>query len=112
MYYPIEPQEYIIDDFELPLIYRIDDFGTEQILQPENSIAPTITTKYGINAVDAIRRMPKNYISSISMDNFLAKLSEVMGGTWSKSWNESRGGYDFAFAPSEEATNVVADEEQ
>lgn len=62
MYYELEePQEYIIDNFSLPLAYRIDDFGTEQIIMPENSIAPVINTKYGLNAVDTLRNLPSKF---------------------------------------------------
>lgn len=71
-YYELaEPQEYIIDNFELPLAYKIDDFGTEQIVMPNNSSAPTLVTKYGVNAVDTIRRLP------IKVQELESKLSTV-----------------------------------
>ena len=64
VYYELtEPETYIIDNFNLPVVYKIDDFGTEQILMPENSVAPTITSRYGINAVDAIRNLSRNYVN-------------------------------------------------
>lgn len=73
LYYTLEtPQEYIIDNFDLPLAYRIDDFGTEEIVQPTTSIAPILITKYGINAVDSIRRLPE-------------KFDEIKENYWSKS---------------------------
>lgn len=59
LYYELAfPEEYIIDNFQLPLAYKIDDFGTEQILMPNDSITPICNIKYGINAVDTVRRMP------------------------------------------------------
>lgn len=60
LYYELAtPEEYIIDNFSLPVVYRIDDFGTEQFISPKNGITPIAIAKYGINAVDAIRRLPK-----------------------------------------------------
>lgn len=85
LYYELaEPQEYILDNFSLPTVYRVDDFGTEQIIAPENSIAPTIITRYGINAVDTLRRLSERYVSKESDDNFLAKLGEATDSKWSK----------------------------
>ena len=73
-----EPEEYIIDNFELPTTYKIDDFGTEQIVSPENGITPILITKYGINAVDAIRRLPQrfeNYYTKPEIDGMLQSNS-------------------------------------
>lgn len=86
LYYELsEPQEYIIDNFTLPLAYKIDDFGTEQIIQPNDSIAPVITTKYGLNAVDTLRNLP-NKLKEI--DN---KLSNVSSNNETPDWNASEG---------------------
>lgn len=63
VYYPLaEPQVYTLN-FSLPVAYRIDDYGTEEIVQPYDSIAPSYISTYGVNAVDTIRRLPKNYVS-------------------------------------------------
>lgn len=68
LYYELEePQEYILNT-ELPIVYKIDDFGTEQIIQPSNSIAPTINTTYGVNAVDTVRRLPKTYVATFEQE--------------------------------------------
>lgn len=62
-YYTLEePQVYTLN-FSLPVAYRIDDYGTEEIVQPYDSIAPSYISTYGVNAVDTIRRLPKNYVS-------------------------------------------------
>lgn len=72
LYYELaEPEEYVIDDFELPVIYKIDDFGTEQIIQPTNSVAPTITSTYGLNAVDSIRRMSSKYATKSELSGYV-----------------------------------------
>lgn len=98
LYYELaEPLEYIIEDDIIPLVYKVDDFGTEEIVSPSNTIAPILITKYGVNAVDTIRRLPENYISAKSMDNFLQTLNTAMNGTWSKVWNSATNSYDFSF---------------
>ena len=66
LYYELAtPQEYILDttpDWN----YRVDDFGTEQVLpsyDPSNLTAPiSYDVQYAMNAVDAIRRLPDNYV--------------------------------------------------
>lgn len=112
-YYELaEPEVYILDNFELPLNYKVDDFGTEQILMPEDSVAPTLMTRYGVNAVDTLRRLPTQYISADSMDNFLAQLGVAMGGTWTKTWDEQTGSYAFRFTPTETAEMPDSIDEQ
>lgn len=112
LYYELaEPQEYILDDFELPLVYEVDDFGTEEILSPQGSVAPTLMTRYGVNAVDTLRRLPQNYISLESMDDFLAKLGAAMGGKWSRQWNESTARYDFSFTQGASAASLEEETE-
>lgn len=64
------PEVYILDNFELPLNYKVDDFGTEQILMPEDSIAPIIATRYGINAVDTLRRLNDRYLQIKDINNY------------------------------------------
>jgi hypothetical protein len=93
------PQEYELDDFQLPISIQADAFGTEEQTIPNGtSSAPaTIGIKYAIDAVGFILNAPKNYISAESMDNFLSQLGAAMGGTWTKTWNESSGKWDFSF---------------
>lgn len=96
IYYELEePITYIIDNFQLPVTYKIDDFGTEQIIMPENSVGPIIDTRYGINAVDTIRRLPKNYISAQSESDFLRQFNAATGMDWSMAWSDEKGIYEF-----------------
>lgn len=94
-----EPLVYEVEDFELPINYKVDDYGTEEVIGAENSVAPVISAKYSINAPDTIKNLPKNYISTASMDNFLNRLGIAMNGTWTKTWNASTNSYDFTFTP-------------
>lgn len=102
LYYELEtPQEYILDDFQLPAGYRVDDFGTEEIYVNEGMTTPCdLDVVYGINAADAIRRLPTQYISVESMENFLAVLGEQMGGQWEMTLNGDK--YNFSFTQSSE----------
>ena len=90
---------YELDDFTLPARYKVNDWGTEEQLQAEgaNGVAAIISCLYGVNAVDLLRRLPENYISKESMDNFLGALGSAMGGTWTRQWNEQNGEFDFSF---------------
>lgn len=78
-YYALEtPEEYILDDFSLPLVYRVDDFGTEQIIQPENSVAPTLVTRYGLNAVDTLRRLSEIYLSKKEAEKQYLPVKDII----------------------------------
>ena len=70
------PEEYVLDENILPFNYRVDDFGTEEIL-PRNESAPTsaapeLGINYAINAADTIRRLPDNYVSGTEAQEFSA----------------------------------------
>ena len=98
LYYELAtPLIYELDNFQLPLPYRVDDYGTEEIKGAENSVAPTLNIRYGINAGDTITNLPKNYISAESIDQLLATMSSAMGGTWTKTWDAANGRYTFSF---------------
>jgi hypothetical protein len=103
------PLVYELDNFELPIRFKVDDFGTEE--QIGGGVASIITIKYGVNAVDVLRRLPQNYISVESMDKFLTQLGVVMNGTWSRTWNEANQEYDFTFVPNSEPENSTNQEE-
>ena len=110
-YYELEtPLEYVVDGFEMPAGYNVDDFGTEEAL-PSNegtvaSVAPILDIRYGVNALDTIRRLPQTHVTEGSMENFLAALSLVTGDAWTKTWNSTTNKYDFTLTPS--ATGVLA----
>ena len=68
LYYELAtPLVYELDNFQLPLPYRVDDYGTEEVLGAENSVAPTLDIRYGINIIDTIRNLPKT-IESIETE--------------------------------------------
>lgn len=111
-YYELaEPEVYIIDNFQLPAIYKIDDFGTEEIIQPENSIAPIITSRYGINAVDSIRRLPTEYISNKSADEFIRTINSTTNNNITKTWDNEKGCYTFSNEVDEDNKDNSIDED-
>ena len=96
LYYELTtPIEYEIDNFEMPLAYKVDDFGTEETKKDTFSLSPTFAITYGVNAVDTLRRLPTNYISKESMQNFLNALGVQMGGTWTMTLDNNE--YKFSF---------------
>lgn len=61
IYFELTPVEYDLDE-ELNLNYRVDDFGTEQLL-PENTSVPVTAPiiaqiAYAMNAADKLRHLP------------------------------------------------------
>ena len=65
VYFPLEtPEEYLLDDFDLPVLYDVDDWGTEEAVAPTGvaSVAPVLDLKYGLNAADTLRNLPRNYV--------------------------------------------------
>lgn len=103
LYYELAaPIEYEIDNFKMPLAYRVDDFGTEETKKDTFALSPTFAITYGVNAVDTLRRLPTNYISKESMQNFLSALGVQMGGTWTMTLDNNE--YKFSFVANPEAT--------
>lgn len=109
LYYELAtPQVYELDTFDLPKPYQVDNSGTEEQIQKSGvqGLAAILTCIYGVDAVGILNKLPQNYISEASMDNFLAQLNTVTGGTWTKTWNENTGEWDFSFQSSQvEPTN-------
>lgn len=113
LYYELaEPQVYVLDDDVLPLMYKVDELGTEQVL-PECTeetpcCAPILSVNYAMNAVAQLRNMHTNYISKASFDNFLSlvnsTLVSVLGGTISVNPTQTNDAYTFAFS---EVSNMV-----
>ena len=96
LYYELAtPIEYEIDNFEMPLAYKVDDFGTEETKKDTFALSPTFAVTYGVNAVDTLRRLPTNYISKESMQNFLSALGVQMNGTWTMTLDNNE--YKFSF---------------
>lgn len=107
LYYKLEtPIETIIDDYDL-IDYEVSDFGTEEIITDEPTTPIVIEVVYGVNAVDALRRLPQNYMSTDSMRDFLAQLGSAMNGNWAMTFDEVNNKWLFAFA-----ANVVVNNEE
>jgi hypothetical protein len=51
--------------------------------------------------------MPTNYISKESLDAFLSTLGSAMGGTWTATYNETNGRYDFTFSANANTTELI-----
>lgn len=90
LYYELaEPETYILDE-PVPMNYRVDDFGTEAKepadTDQENGVyAPlTLEVQYAMNAVDTLRRLPVNYISKPSFDDFCSELAAKLGAAINK----------------------------
>lgn len=76
------PLEYTLDE-PIPANYYVNDFGTEERLPADTAsvvAAPIFyDVQYAMNAVDTLRRLPVNYISKASMDNFTTELASKLG---------------------------------
>lgn len=107
------PQVYELDDFTLPARYKVNDWGTEEQIHAEGvaSVPAILNSLYAVNAVDTIRRLPQNFISQESMDNFLAQLGAAMGGSWTKSFNTTTNEFEFSFTQSASLMSVNNNEE-
>lgn len=94
LYYSgVTPIEYTLDE-ELNLNYRVDDFGTEQLL-PENESTPTTAPMvaqiaYAMNAVDTLRNLDKNFTNLATLDGLIAIINSKCGV------NIVRGNFDSA----------------
>lgn len=98
------PVVYTLDE-PIYLGYPVDDFGTEAKLPVDTATLPTGPVRYSVlypmNAVDAIRRLPVNYISKDSMDNFTTELASKLGAALGKTititatYNTSTSAYDY-----------------
>lgn len=91
-----EPEEYVIDNFSLPVSYRIDDFGTEDLISSDHgSLCGGITVKYGINATDTIRRLPRSYVSTQAAQDFITEINKTTPNNIEMVWNEALGKWEF-----------------
>lgn len=94
-------------DPPLNLTYRVDDWGTERVMVDEaqpapQSAPPTMQVAYGVNAIDTLRNMPKDYISAASDTNLCAALASALGLTITRTWDATKGEYDYAITQSGE----------
>ncbi len=100
LYYELaEPVEVDIEP-PLNLSYKVSDFGTEKVMVDEEADAPRsappiIQTAYGINATDTVRRLPTQYISHDSFQQFVTALQSAVGITVTETWDETDGRYEY-----------------
>lgn len=100
LYYELaEPTEVDIEP-PLNLSYKVSDFGTEKVMVDEEAEAPqsappTIQVVYGINATDTVRRLPTQYISHDSFQQFVSALQSAVGITVTETWDETDGRYEY-----------------
>ncbi len=99
---------YVLDtpvttDIESPLnlVYRVDDFGYEQLL-PENDDEPetapfTGTIAYSTDFVRQLANAPRNFTSQATLDELLTAIGDAIGGTFVKTWDASAGKWTFTF---------------
>lgn len=113
LYYELAtPLVYELDTFDLPKPYQVDGNGTEEQIQKSGvqGLAAILTILYGVDAVKVLDKLPQNCISEKSMDNFLAQLNTVTGGTWTKTWNNNTGEWDFSFTPNAQTNDTNTNE--
>lgn len=88
--------------------YYVNDFGTEE-WQPANGSEPytapcNLEIQYAMNAVDTLRRLPENYISTGSFENFCTELATKLGAALNKTititpaYNATTQEYDFTIS--------------
>lgn len=105
LYYElVNPITYTLDT-PVPATYAVYNSGIEKRL-PEDTAsvvnAPIrYSVRYAMEAADAIRNLPINYISKESMNAFLTVLNTATNGTWSMVYNSELGRYGFTFVSNE-----------
>lgn len=88
--------------------YYANDWGTEE-WQPANGSEPytapcNVDVQYAMNAVDTLRRLPENYISTGSFENFCTELATKLGAALNKTititptYNDTTQEYNFTIS--------------
>ena len=88
--------------------YYANDWGTEA-WEPENTDVPytapcDMLIAYAMNAVDTLRRLPENYISTGSFENFCTELATKLGAALNKTititptYNDTTQEYNFTIS--------------
>lgn len=97
LYYALATPTVTPIDPALNLSYRVDDFGTERIMVPEDerSAPPVLDIAYGLNVVDFVRRAPTEYISHASMSQFRLALMSHLGVFINETWDEVDNRYKY-----------------
>ena len=97
LYYELATTTVTPIDQVLNLSYRVDDFGTERVMVPEDerSAPPVLSIAYGLNVVDFVRRAPSEYISHASMSQFRLALMSHFGIFINETWDEVDNRYEY-----------------
>lgn len=101
LYYELAtPEEYELAD-TIPTAMRNDPYGTEERLPEDTAAIVTAPFRaditYSTNIKEAVQSMHQNFINVNSMQDFLAELGTLMGGTWTM--RPADGKFDFTFTP-------------
>lgn len=97
LYYALATPVVTPIDPALNLSYRVDDFGTERVMVPEDerSAPPVLDIAYGLNVVDFVRRAPTTYISVESFRQYLLARDAHDGTTTTMTWDDTDNRYEF-----------------
>lgn len=105
---------YVLDNpvettYEEPrnLTYKVADFGTETVTPEgvdEQGVPKTAPFRadiaYGLNAVDTLRNLPKNFISKESMESILnAMVSAGLIASYTLTWDDNNNKYNCTITP-------------
>ena len=110
LYYELAtPLTYVLDT-PIPVSYKVDGDGTENVIPEGTASAPIAPLKadilYALNAAGTLARLDANYvkrselpdlISVESLDELLTVLGTQLGGTFTRSWDGTK--YTFEFTP-------------
>lgn len=113
LYYELATPTTTKIDPPLNLSYKVSDFGTERIMVDETADAPQsapvpMEVEYGLNAVDTIRRLPKEYQSHKSMGQLTAALESSLGVEITETWDEDDQKYEYEISDFELADDTFA----
>ena len=95
-------------DPPLNLGYKVSDFGTERVMLADGVISapPIFEISYGLNAVDTIRRLPTEYISHNSFEQFISAMATSFDVGVAESWDSVNERYSYVITPSQTTTDA------
>lgn len=81
LYYALATPTTTAIDPALNLTYKVDDWGTEQVIVPSATVSaePKFAIVYGMNAVDTIRRLPTLYAGKDATEQALDHKADIDG---------------------------------
>lgn len=111
LYYELATPTTVEIDPPLNMQLKVSDFGTERVMVPDGEISapPTMQVVYGLNAVDTIRRLPTQYISDDSFENFCQAMETHFNLETTETWDETNNCYTYQLAHDASAEITKAD---